>query len=111
MTDLQHIVTRAEQTHNRDPELDKAIEEMAEANAHPMAYPENYQHGYVKPAFVLDVGSIKAKDTRDAVVITHPGPITMAEPRKWHERVNWWIVVVIVAVGSFWGLVATGVQK
>lgn len=87
--DLQHIVTRAEQTHNRDPELDQAIEDMAECNAHPLPCPHTSRRHTPAP-------------------ITHPGPITMLEPRPWYRRVKWHWVVMAVSVLSFWGYVAIG---
>lgn len=107
MTNLQKIVDDAERRFPQ-AELDDALAEHLAPSSHPMPHPERFDHGYVKPAsFVLDL-SIKAKqDHGDVVRITNPGPITMAEPRKWHECTNWWIVGVIVAVVSFWGLVAT----
>lgn len=101
MTNLQKIVDNAERRFPQ-AELDDALVEHLAPSSHPLPHPERFDHGYVKPAsFVLDLDNIKAKaNQRDAVVIKHPGPITMREPRT-----NWAAIGVGVAWFAFWGLV------
>ena len=102
MSNIQHLVTSAEARH---PNSDDELAAHLTGKGHPMPHPERYDHGYVKPAsFVLDLNNVKAKTNQvDAVVIKHPGPITMRE-----ARTNWHAVGVGVVWFAFWGLVIYG---